>query len=226
MVLPGVGRHGSGAVEGGAAPFDHERPHGRRAVPASFERQRLAIGLLGGGNDDAVASLGQAERLGDRGHWADGGHFAARAVARVAVVAVGVVDVDVAGNAPAAPTHRGRPGRAAARASEASLGRLRYNQAVRQSDSNSPPTRGQSAAGRFPPAAEDQSVMQLGVHGRVLELAQGDITDQEVDAIVNAANSRLCPAEASMGRSTAAAGRRSWPKPRAATREVAPPARP
>ena len=35
--------------------------------------------------------------------------------------------------------------------------------------------------------------MQLGVHGRVLELAQGDITDQEVDAIVNAANSRLAP---------------------------------
>jgi O-acetyl-ADP-ribose deacetylase (regulator of RNase III) len=33
--------------------------------------------------------------------------------------------------------------------------------------------------------------MQVKIHGRTLELAQGDITQQRVDAIVNAANSRL-----------------------------------
>jgi O-acetyl-ADP-ribose deacetylase (regulator of RNase III) len=33
--------------------------------------------------------------------------------------------------------------------------------------------------------------MQTRINGRVLELRQGDITQQEVDAIVNAANSRL-----------------------------------
>ncbi|MGD9723816.1 MAG: O-acetyl-ADP-ribose deacetylase [Pirellulales bacterium] len=33
--------------------------------------------------------------------------------------------------------------------------------------------------------------MQLAIQGRILELAQGDITDEQVDAIVNAANSRL-----------------------------------
>jgi O-acetyl-ADP-ribose deacetylase (regulator of RNase III) len=33
--------------------------------------------------------------------------------------------------------------------------------------------------------------MQLTIHGRTLELALGDITQQQVDAIVNAANSRL-----------------------------------
>jgi O-acetyl-ADP-ribose deacetylase (regulator of RNase III) len=33
--------------------------------------------------------------------------------------------------------------------------------------------------------------MQVSVHGRTLELAQGDITQQAVDALVNAANSRL-----------------------------------
>lgn len=33
--------------------------------------------------------------------------------------------------------------------------------------------------------------MQGTVNGRILELTQGDITDQEVDALVNAANSRL-----------------------------------
>ena len=33
--------------------------------------------------------------------------------------------------------------------------------------------------------------MQVMIHGRTLELRQGDITRQEVDAIVNAANSRL-----------------------------------
>jgi O-acetyl-ADP-ribose deacetylase (regulator of RNase III) len=33
--------------------------------------------------------------------------------------------------------------------------------------------------------------MQLSLHGRTLELVQGDITDETVDAIVNAANSRL-----------------------------------
>ncbi len=33
--------------------------------------------------------------------------------------------------------------------------------------------------------------MQHSIHGRVLELAQGDITDQQLDAIVNAANRQL-----------------------------------
>ena len=33
--------------------------------------------------------------------------------------------------------------------------------------------------------------VQRGFHGKVLELVEGDICDQEVDAIVNAANSRL-----------------------------------
>ncbi len=33
--------------------------------------------------------------------------------------------------------------------------------------------------------------MQVSVHGRTLELVQGDITRQVVDAVVNAANSRL-----------------------------------
>jgi O-acetyl-ADP-ribose deacetylase (regulator of RNase III) len=33
--------------------------------------------------------------------------------------------------------------------------------------------------------------MQVSIHGRTLELAEGDITHQQVDAIVNAANSRL-----------------------------------
>jgi O-acetyl-ADP-ribose deacetylase (regulator of RNase III) len=33
--------------------------------------------------------------------------------------------------------------------------------------------------------------MQVSIHGRTLELAQGDITRQAIDAIVNAANSRL-----------------------------------
>ena len=33
--------------------------------------------------------------------------------------------------------------------------------------------------------------MHISIHGRTLEFAQGDITDQRVDAIVNAANSRL-----------------------------------
>ncbi len=33
--------------------------------------------------------------------------------------------------------------------------------------------------------------MQLDVQGRILELKQGDITDEAVDALVNAANSRL-----------------------------------
>jgi O-acetyl-ADP-ribose deacetylase (regulator of RNase III) len=33
--------------------------------------------------------------------------------------------------------------------------------------------------------------MQVLIHGRKLELQQGDITEQHVDAIVNAANSRL-----------------------------------
>ena len=33
--------------------------------------------------------------------------------------------------------------------------------------------------------------MQLNVHGRILELKQGDITHEAVDALVNAANSRL-----------------------------------
>ncbi len=33
--------------------------------------------------------------------------------------------------------------------------------------------------------------MQVSIHGRVLEIAQGDITEQQVDAIINAANSRL-----------------------------------
>lgn len=33
--------------------------------------------------------------------------------------------------------------------------------------------------------------MQVAVHGRTLELVQGDITRQVVDALVNAANSRL-----------------------------------
>lgn len=33
--------------------------------------------------------------------------------------------------------------------------------------------------------------MQVKIHGRTLELAQGDITDQQVDAIVNAANCSL-----------------------------------
>jgi O-acetyl-ADP-ribose deacetylase (regulator of RNase III) len=33
--------------------------------------------------------------------------------------------------------------------------------------------------------------MQVSIHGRTLELTQGDITEQQVDAIVNAANSRL-----------------------------------
>jgi O-acetyl-ADP-ribose deacetylase (regulator of RNase III) len=33
--------------------------------------------------------------------------------------------------------------------------------------------------------------MRVSIHGRTLELAQGDVTVQQVDAIVNAANSRL-----------------------------------
>ena len=33
--------------------------------------------------------------------------------------------------------------------------------------------------------------MQVSIHGRTLELTQGDITEQQVDAIVNAANSHL-----------------------------------
>ena len=33
--------------------------------------------------------------------------------------------------------------------------------------------------------------MQISIHGRTLELVQGDITDEAVDAIVNAANSTL-----------------------------------
>src|ERR1051325_10538277 len=33
--------------------------------------------------------------------------------------------------------------------------------------------------------------MQVNIQGRLLELEQGDITEQSVDAIVNAANSRL-----------------------------------
>jgi O-acetyl-ADP-ribose deacetylase (regulator of RNase III) len=33
--------------------------------------------------------------------------------------------------------------------------------------------------------------MQVNIHGQILELAQGDITLQQVDAIVNAANSHL-----------------------------------
>jgi O-acetyl-ADP-ribose deacetylase len=33
--------------------------------------------------------------------------------------------------------------------------------------------------------------MRVSIHGRTLELRQGDITDEQVDAIVNAANSRL-----------------------------------
>ncbi len=33
--------------------------------------------------------------------------------------------------------------------------------------------------------------MQISIHGRTLELTQGDITEQQVDAIVNAANSHL-----------------------------------
>jgi O-acetyl-ADP-ribose deacetylase (regulator of RNase III) len=33
--------------------------------------------------------------------------------------------------------------------------------------------------------------MRISVHGRTLELTQGDITEQQVDALVNAANSRL-----------------------------------
>jgi O-acetyl-ADP-ribose deacetylase (regulator of RNase III) len=33
--------------------------------------------------------------------------------------------------------------------------------------------------------------MQVSIQGRILELARGDITDQSVDAIVNAANSHL-----------------------------------
>ena len=33
--------------------------------------------------------------------------------------------------------------------------------------------------------------MRVAIHGRTLELAQGDITQQAVEAIVNAANSRL-----------------------------------
>jgi O-acetyl-ADP-ribose deacetylase (regulator of RNase III) len=35
--------------------------------------------------------------------------------------------------------------------------------------------------------------MQVSVQGRILELAQGDITRQTFDALVNAANSRLAP---------------------------------
>jgi O-acetyl-ADP-ribose deacetylase len=33
--------------------------------------------------------------------------------------------------------------------------------------------------------------MRVSIHGRALELSQGDITEQQVDALVNAANSRL-----------------------------------
>jgi O-acetyl-ADP-ribose deacetylase (regulator of RNase III) len=33
--------------------------------------------------------------------------------------------------------------------------------------------------------------MQVSIHGRTLELTQGVITEQQVDAIVNAANSHL-----------------------------------
>jgi O-acetyl-ADP-ribose deacetylase (regulator of RNase III) len=35
--------------------------------------------------------------------------------------------------------------------------------------------------------------MKIDIHGRTLELVQGDITEQQVDAVVNAANSQLGP---------------------------------
>jgi len=60
--------------------------------------------------------------------------------------------------------------------------------------------------------------MQLQIDQAVLELVQGDITDQEVDAVVNAANSRL----AGGGGVDGAIHRRGGPAIMAETREKYP----
>jgi O-acetyl-ADP-ribose deacetylase (regulator of RNase III) len=64
--------------------------------------------------------------------------------------------------------------------------------------------------------------MEFTCHGRTLKLVTGDIGVQTVDAIVNAANSRLAGAGASMGRSVGLAKAKSWPRPGAAIPRVVP----
>jgi hypothetical protein len=59
------------------------------------------------------------------------------------------------------------------------------------------------------------------INGRTIEFVLGDITQQAVDAIVNAANSRLEAAAVSMVRSTARAGRPLWGKQGGAIRMAA-----
>ena len=51
--------------------------------------------------------------------------------------------------------------------------------------------------------------MQVKINNQVLELRQGDITLQEVDALVNAANSSLAGGGGVDAQSTAAAAPRS-----------------
>ena len=45
--------------------------------------------------------------------------------------------------------------------------------------------------GRVTRSSKGERTMRVSIQGRTLELAEGDITQQEVDAIVNAANSSL-----------------------------------
>jgi O-acetyl-ADP-ribose deacetylase len=55
--------------------------------------------------------------------------------------------------------------------------------------------------------------MEVKIGSATLEIVEGDITQQDTDAIVNAANSRWCPVEAWTGPSTGPAAPPSRPKP-------------
>ncbi len=57
---------------------------------------------------------------------------------------------------------------------------------------------------------EGGPVMEIQINQAVLSLVQGDITQQDTDAIVNAANARLAGGEVWMGLSTRRGGRLSW----------------